>query len=146
MRTFTVISSLILLAVIALSCSRRIIRPTEVRLLGEWDFLYEYLADGTKTDSFTTSVGSTHPYAMLGFEYSSGFVLNEDESFLITWYSRESQAFDGHKWELKKDTLVLTPREDGPSYHYLVSNLSRNGLDFENLDRGVKWRLMRVEE
>ncbi len=137
---------LILLAILFLSCSRQDIHPTEGRLVGEWDFLYEYLADGTTTDSFTTSVGTTHPYAMLGFEYSSGFILNEDESFQISWYSQISQPFDGQKWELVKDTLLLTPREDGPVYQYLISNLSRDGLDFENLDKGVKWRLMRVGE
>jgi hypothetical protein len=141
MKFFLFVSASLLFTLL-LACSRPDLRSTEDALVGEWDFLYEYVADGTTTDSFRTSFNTSHPYAMLQYTYSSGFVLHEDRSFHVTWYGELGEH--GHRWALATDSLILTPDEAGRSYSFPLSDLGPEAMDLTHSQGKV--RMIRISD
>lgn len=92
-------------------------------VIGQWEYEYEILDDGTKVFD--------NPYALLEFEYSDGFILNDNNTGNSIWYDNINSAFE---WRMDNSTLIISvTRTDNSidSFEYQISNLDENSMEFE---------------
>lgn len=58
----------------------------ENNLIGTWEFEYEILKFGSKNYD--------NPAYLMNFEYSDGFILNEDGTGSTIWYGNQNSEFE----------------------------------------------------
>ncbi|MTB50751.1 hypothetical protein [Lewinella sp. W8] len=120
-----IVKALILLATLLLliSCEKERMTDPEVISLGKWVYVYELREDGTRDFE--------NPYALLEFEYSDGFILNEDGTGHSIWYDNINDDFT---WRRNGGILTfVVEHPDGTidEYEYHYSPESPTSLFFD---------------
>lgn len=95
----------------------------ESQLIGEWQFRYEILSNGSKEYD--------NPYALLEFDYSDGFILKADNTGKAVWFeSVKDYDFD---WNAMESTLSISLNRSNGSidtFEYLISDLTETSMYF----------------
>lgn len=128
---FTIAIALILLT----SCKKdeKKIEPTP-SIVGQWVYEYELLSDGTKVFD--------NPYALLEFEYSDGFILNEDNTGNSVWYNDINGDFE---WSSDNSILTISVTRSNGSidkFEYQISDLNESSMGFES-PKGHKYLMIK---
>ena len=99
-------------------------------LTGTWVYEYEIMEDGTK--KYDT------PYALMDFNYSDGFILNNDGSGSTIWYDTPNGDIE---WSSAKDKLIIHNQYlngELTDYEYSIEEVKTTSLMFENY-KGKKY-------
>lgn len=96
----------------------------ELSIIGEWEYQYQLLSDGTKDFD--------NPYALLEFEYSDGFILNEDHTGSSVWYDKINGSFSWTRNDMK--LIITVSREDSSVdyFEYQISKLEESAMEFQS--------------
>ena len=131
---------LLLPALLFLACSQTD-HPAAIRqkLLGRWEVAWEI----TPTDSINYLNNPARPcfYALLPYDYNSGFQLWENGRYDLIWCAKNKGQFvDG--WEFKNDQLHF-PWPDQKEVVFSLENLSEESLDLISHDT-IRYHLIRL--
>ncbi len=118
----------LILAFIVLGCNK----DDNQTLIGEWGYEYELMDDGTKNYE--------HPYALLEYEYSDGFILKKDKSGNPIWNENINGEFE---WTKNWNKLLLYVTRDDNSideFNFKISNVTNTSMFFET-PKGHKYKM-----
>lgn len=99
-------------------------------LTGTWVYEYEIMEDGTKKYN--------NPYALMDFNYSDGFILNDDGSGSTIWYDTPNGDIE---WSGTKNKLIIHDQYlngELTDYEYSIEEVKSTSLIFENY-KGQKY-------
>ena len=101
-------------------------KPEKIKshLEGTWVCEYEIMEDGSKNFSA--------PYALVDFNYSDGFTLNEDGTGSTMWYGAPNGDIE---WSNTKEKLIIHDQYwNGEliNYEYSIENVTSSSMEFEN--------------
>lgn len=102
------------------SCQKEKPMNLENSLIGEWTHEYEITEEGLKNFD--------QPYALLEFNYSDGFILNEDGLGKSVWLESTNDDFE---WEFNNPKLIFSLKRSDDTidkFEFLISNLTENSL------------------
>lgn len=103
------------------SCKKQKI---ERDLTGTWVYEYEIMEDGTKKYD--------NPYALMDFNYSDGFILNDDGSGSTIWYDNPNGDIE---WSNTNNKLIIHGQYwngELTDYEYSIEDVKSTSLIFEN--------------
>lgn len=94
-------------------------------IIGKWIYEYELKSDGTKDFD--------NPYALLEFEYSDGFILNEEGTGSSVWYDSINGNFEWLSDNRNSKLIISVIRTDNSidEFEYSMSILDENSMEFE---------------
>lgn len=98
----------------------------ENNLIGTWECEYEILEDGTKDYDA--------PYAIMDFQYSDGFILNEDGTGSTIWYDVSNSEIE---WSSTKNKLIIHNQYlagELTDYEFSIKDVKSNSMVFENYE------------
>ena len=113
-------SPFVFMSIFLLGCEKKI--EPEISLLGEWISEYEIMEDGTKNFD--------DPYAILVFEYSNGFILEENGQGSSIWNGAINGAFEWTKMDNKILMFVPGPNNSTSTFEFQISNVTNESMDF----------------
>lgn len=124
---FTIVVALILIT----SCQKDDNQIESIpSVVGQWKYEYEILSDGTKVFD--------NPYALLEFEYSDGFILNDNNTGNSVWYDKVNGDFE---WTTNNSILIISITKSDNSidkFEYQISNLNEKSMELET-PKGAKY-------
>jgi hypothetical protein len=118
-----------LLALGFFACKKKIV---ENNLVGEWKYEYRLLEDGTRDYQ--------EPYALLGWNYSDGFILYEDGTGYSVWY--DSINSDKFAWSNTRNLMtmqVTQPNNEIHEFDYTITEVKENSMFLEDVNKGNKY-------
>lgn len=107
---------------LSISCTKTDTDISESNLIGEWNYVYELLDDGTQIYD--------DPFALLEFNYSDGFRLNENNTGNSIWFDSINGDFE---WVIQDDKLIFTITLDKDTikdFEYTISDFNQNTMMF----------------